>query len=125
MERQTRYALTMKLAGKTADCVQKAIQELLKKHCIKSITADNGTEFASLKELEGIDVYYAHPYSSHERGTNENFNGLLREYIPKGKSLHELTEEELALYTSLINNRPRRLHQYQSAKKLFELAQTA
>ena len=92
---------------------------------IKSITADNGSEFALLSELEGVDIYFAHAYSSHERGTNENFNGLLREFVPKGVSLNKLTQEDLAVYTQAINDRLRRLHNYQSAKKLFELAQTA
>ncbi|MGQ7563801.1 IS30 family transposase, partial [Streptococcus suis] len=62
---------------------------------------------------------------SHERGTNENFNGLLREYIPKGVSLNSLTSEELDKYITAINERLRRLLQYQSSKFLFGLAQTA
>ena len=68
-----------------------------------SITADNGSEFAALNELEGVQVYYAHAYSSYERGTNENFNGLLREFVPKGKSLKTLTAEDLAKATLAIN----------------------
>ncbi|HFH9087150.1 TPA: IS30 family transposase, partial [Streptococcus agalactiae] len=92
---------------------------------IASITADNGAEFSLLSDLEAVDVYFAHPYSSHERGTNENFNGLLREYIPKGVSLNSLTSEELDKYITAINERPRRLLQYQSSKFLFGLAQTA
>ncbi|EGJ38499.1 ISSag3 transposase [Streptococcus sanguinis SK49] len=64
-------------------------------------------------------------HSSHERGSNENFNGLLREFFPKGKSLNPLTDEELAQYLSAINERPRRLHQYKTSKFLFGLAQTA
>ena len=48
---------------------------------MKSITADNGNEFSSLSKIEGLDVYFAHAYSSYERGTNENFNGLLREWM--------------------------------------------
>ena len=92
---------------------------------IKSITADNGSEFAALNELEGVQVYYAHAYSSYERGTNENFNGLLREFVPKGKSLKTLTAEDLAKATLAINQRPRRLLNYQTAKTLFGLAQTA
>uniref|UniRef100_UPI00047F34C5 IS30 family transposase n=1 Tax=Streptococcus porci TaxID=502567 RepID=UPI00047F34C5 len=89
---------------------------------IASITADNGSEFTLLSDLE---VYFAHPYSSHERGTNENFNGLLREYVPKGVSLNSLTSEELDKYITAINERQRRLLQYQSSKFLFGLAQTS
>ena len=124
VERQTRYALTVKLDGKKADYVQEAVRKLRKEYPIKSITADNGSEFASLSDLEGLEVYFAHPYSSHERGSNEHFNGLLREYIPKGGSLCDLKKEKLAFYTDLINSRPRRIHHYQTAKNLFGLAQT-
>lgn len=125
VERQTRFALTVKLPEKKAEYVCQAVREWMKSYPIKSITADNGSEFALLNQLEGVDVYFAHPYSSHERGSNENFNGLLREFIPKGVSLKELSMEDLEAYTSAINQRPRRIHNYQSAKKLFELAQTA
>lgn len=125
VERQTRFALTVKLQEKKAEYVNQAVNELKKKYPIKSITADNGSEFALLSELQGVTTYFAHAYSSHERGTNENFNGLLREFIPKGVSLHNLSKKELASCTAAINDRPRRLHGYQSAKKLFELAQTA
>ena len=97
----------------------------MKLYPIKSITADNGNEFSSLSKIEGLDVYFAHAYSSYERGTNENFNGLLREFIPKGCSLKELNQNLLEDYTKAINERPRRIHGYQSAKKLFELTQTA
>ncbi|KPJ22255.1 IS30 family transposase, partial [Streptococcus phocae] len=125
IERQTRYALTIKLPEKKAEYVNQAILDYMKDYPIKSITADNGSEFALLSELEGVDIYFAHAYTSHERGTNENFNGLLREFVPKGISLQELTQEELATYTQAINNKLRKIHNYQSAKKLFELAQTA
>ena len=125
VERQTRFALTIKLPEKKAEYVNQAVLDYMAHYPIKSITADNGSEFSLLSELEGIDVYFAHAYSSHERGTNENFNGLLREFIPKGKSLKELTQDDLDLFTQAINNRLRRIHNYQSAIKLFELAQTA
>ena len=125
VERQTRYAVTKKLVEKKAECVNQAVLECMKPYPIKSITADNGNEFSSLSKIEGLDVYFAHAYSSYERGTNENFNGLLREFIPKGISLKELNPTLLEDYTKAINERPRRIHDYQSAKKLFELTQTA
>ena len=125
VERQTRYAVTMKLVDKKAEYVNQAVLECMKLYPIKSITADNGNEFSSLSKIEGLDVYFAHAYSSYERGTNENFNGLLREFIPKGCSLKELNQNLLEDYTKAINERPRRIHGYQSAKKLFELTQTA
>ena len=125
VERQTRYAVTKKLVEKKAEYVNQAVLECMKLYPIKSITADNGNEFSSLSKIEGLDVYFAHAYSSYERGTNENFNGLLREFIPKGSSLKKLNPTLLEDYTKAINERPRRIHGYQSAKKLFELTQTA
>ena len=80
----------------------------MKFYPIKSITAENGNEFSLLGDIEGLDVYFAHAYSSYDQGTNEHFNGLLREFISKG-----------------INERPRRILGYQSVKKLVELTQTA
>ena len=125
VERQTRYAVTKKLVEKKAEYVNQAVLECMKLYPIKSITADNGNEFSSLSKVEGSDVYFAHAYSSYERGTNENLNGLLREFITKGVSLKDLDPNLLKTYTKAINERPRRIHGYQSAKKLFELTQTA
>ncbi|HES8950266.1 TPA: IS30 family transposase, partial [Streptococcus pyogenes] len=111
VERQTRYALGVKLEDKQSQTVNRAVTHLISQYPIASITADNGSEFSLLSTLEAVDVYFAHPYSSHERGTNENFNGLLREYVPKGISLNPLTSEELDNYLTAINERPRRLLQ--------------
>ena len=123
VERQTRYALTVYLDGKKAEYVNQAVLQLRNHYPIRSITADNGTEFSKLSEIEGIDVYFAHAYSSHERGTNENFNGLLREFIPKGQSLKQITADYLEEATTAINERPRRILGMKTAKNLFELAQ--
>lgn len=125
VERQTRFALTVKLPEKKAEDVNQAVLECMTSYPIKSITADNGSEFALLSDLKGVDIYFAHAYSSHERGSNEHFNGLLREFVPKGVSLKDLTLNDLEAYTQAINDRPRRILGYQSAKKRFELAQTA
>ncbi|WP_168434774.1 IS30 family transposase [Streptococcus pyogenes] len=112
VERQTRYALGVKLEDKQSQTINRAVTHLIiSQYPIASITADNGSEFSLLSTLEAVDVYFAHPYSSHERGTNENFNGLLREYVPKGISLNPLTSEELDNYLTAINERPRRLLQ--------------
>lgn len=125
VERQTRFAIAVKLANKQAETINSAVKSLLSQYPIFSITSDNGSEFSSLSNLKGVEVYFAHPYASHERGTNENFNGLLREFLPKGVSLNSLTTEELHHYVSAINDRPRRLHKYKTASILFGLAQTA
>lgn len=112
VERQTRYALGVKLEDKQSQTINRAVTHLIiSQYPIASITADNGSEFSLLSTLEAVDVYFAHPYSSHERGTNENFNGLLREYVPKGISLNPLTSEELDNDITAINERPRRLLQ--------------
>ncbi|VGT20771.1 truncated transposase [Streptococcus pyogenes] len=111
VERQTRYALGVKLEDKQSQTINRAVTHLISHYPIASITADNGSEFSLLSDLKAVDVYFAHPYSSHERGTNENFNGLLREYVPKGISLNPLTSEELDNYLTAINERPRRLLQ--------------
>lgn len=125
VERQTRYAVGVKLADKQAETINSAVNHLLIEYPIISITADNGSEFSLLSDLEKVEIYFAHPYSSHERGTNENFNGLLREFLPKGMSLNSLSTNELNQYLTSINERPRRAHNYKSAKFLFRLAQTA
>ena len=101
---------------KKAEYVNQAVLECMKLYLIKSITSDNGNEFSSLSKIEGLDVYFSHAYSSYERGTNENFNGLLREFIPKGASLKEPNQNLLEDYTKAINERPRRIHGYSRQK---------
>ena len=124
VERQTRFALACKLPNKQAETIHQSVKDLLSQYPICSITSDNGSEFSLLSHLAGVDIYYAHPYSSHERGSNENFNGLLREFLPKGKSLNPLTDDELSQYVSAINERPRRLLNYKTATFLFGVTQT-
>jgi IS30 family transposase len=89
----------------------------------KSITADNGTEFldfTKMKEAANCDeIYYAHPYSSWERGSNENGNRILRRFIPKGTNLNSVTEEELQRYEDWVNNYPRRILNYKTANEVF------
>lgn len=77
-----------------------------------------------IRNLNLISIKLMYPYSSHERGSNENFNGLLREFLPKGKSLNPLTDDELSQYVSAINERPRRLLNYKTATFLFGVTQT-
>jgi transposase, IS30 family len=89
-----------------------------------SMTYDNGREFAWHKVIEGttaMTVYFAHPYSPWERGTNENTNGLLREFIPKGTDFSTVSEENLQKYVHLINNRPRKRLKFLSPAQAFAL----
>lgn len=122
VERQTHFAVAVKLVNKKAESINIAVRDLLSQYPITSITSDNGSELSRLSDLKGVDSYFVHPYSSHERGSNENFNGLLRKFLPKSQSLNPVTEEELNRYVSVINNRPRYLHNYKTAKFLFGLA---
>ena len=82
----------------------------------KSITSDNGSEFAGLTEmLLGLsDVYFAHPYASWERGTNEKHNGILRRFIPKGKSLKDYTVQQIKQMTNWMNHLPRKILNYKT-----------
>lgn len=77
---------------------------------IKTITLDNGLEFAEHEEIaRGLqaDIYFAHPYCSWERGINENTNGLIRQYFPKGTDFTQVTDEEIMFVMNRLNNRPR------------------
>lgn len=93
------------------------------KNIFKTVTFDNGTEFSDSAGIEKggrIQVYYAHPYSSFERGTNENWNGIVRRYIPKGKSFDYLTDEHLARIMHYINTMPRKRFGYKSPMDLWQ-----
>ena len=107
----------------SADLVNHEINKIVKEFStldFKTITADNGAAFSKLGELKCVEeFFYAHPYSSHEIGTNENFNGLMREFLPKGQSFNSLIDEELQRYVAAINNRPRKLLGFLSAKELW------
>ena len=90
---------------------------------VKSITFDNGKEFAKHKKIEkalNAKVYFAHPYSSWERGTNENTNGLIRQYLPKGTSFETVSQEEITKVNAEINLRPRKRLGYDCPAKVFD-----
>lgn len=87
-----------------------------------TITFDNGSEFADHELIERdnkLDVYFAYPYHSWERGTNENTNGLLRQFFPKGSSFATITQKQLDRVVKLINNRPRKRHGYRTPEEVF------
>lgn len=127
-ERMTRTEQIYLIEGKRADCVNQVIEqlkeELGEKFCklFKSITADNGSEFAHLAEVlegSGCEVYYAHPYSAWERGSNERHNGLIRRMIPKGKSMDGLTAEKVAEIENWCNTYPRKILGYKTPEECF------
>jgi IS30 family transposase len=99
--------------SKSSVQVKQKIIELLEewKPFIKTITSDNGKEFALHKEIAkelNIDYYFARPYHSWERGSNENFNGLLRQYFPKKYNFNLITKEDIEHAENRLNNRPRK-----------------
>ena len=123
-ERLTNYSIATKLKGKNADEVAQAIiRELLPyKNTLKTITTDNGKEFTRHKLVTkrlGVFVYFARPFHAWEKGAVENFNGLLRQYIPKRKNLETVTEQQVKSYQYKINNRPRAKLNFDSPKLAF------
>lgn len=106
--------------GQDSLSVYKGIERIISnigEENIKTITTDNGSEFADLVKLErnyAIKVYYTHAYSAWEKGTNERFNGMLREFLPKGRSINDITEEELNRMATALNNRPRKVLGYKT-----------
>lgn len=112
-ERKTQLCLMYPLESKRSDEVQAAMIKVLQPFVgkIRSITLDNGKEFAGhegVSEALGTQVYFAHPYSSWERGLNENTNGLIRQYLKKGESLLGLSLEECNRIADKLNDRPRK-----------------
>jgi IS30 family transposase len=128
VERKTRKSLYILVKNKTQKEVISAIKRLRKRvggdfSCVfKTITADNGSEFLdsdSIKKAAKCDeVYYAHPYSSWERGSNENGNRILRRFVPKGTDIGKLTPIELQKIEDWVNNYPRRIFGYKSANQM-------
>ena len=127
VERKSRNAIVLQTNGKNALATYEALKKL-KEHykesfsqIFKSITLDNGSEFAASNEFEslGTTIYYAHPYSTWKRGQNEHFNGLLRRFIPKGKDLSYMAQNDLNRFANMLNNLPRRKLNYSTPADLF------
>lgn len=120
VERKTRYTRIVKLPARRAAEVNLALSkelDFLGELEIHSITLDNGTEFhgyADLKERFGTKFFFAQPYHSWERGTNENTNGLIRQYLPKGTCFRDLTQEECDAIELALNERPRKVLGYRT-----------
>jgi IS30 family transposase len=118
-ERKSRFALLRKVERRTADQVRNALIDLLQPFSdrLYTITADNGKEFAEhekvTQELKA-DFFFAHPYTAWERGTNENMNGLVRQYIPKNRNFASVNETEVELVMNRLNNRPRKCLDFMS-----------
>lgn len=129
VERKTRYTLALKVAGKTVKAVTDAIDSLRELYgenfsqIFKSITSDNGTEFSNLSDLEketATRIYFTHPYSSYERGTNERHNGLIRRFIPKGTRISNYDIYFISSIEEWMNTLPRKILGYKTPEELFE-----
>jgi IS30 family transposase len=124
VERKTGLTLIKKVERKTSKAVSQAMIDLLKpyKNKVRTITSDNGREFAEheviSKKLKA-DFYFAHPYASWERGTNENTNGLIRQYFPKDRDFTTITQKEINFAMDRLNNRPRKRLGYQTPNQVF------
>lgn len=128
-ERKTRKEHIIKIERKSVDGVHKGIQQLKSIYdssfssVFKTITSDNGSEFSELSQAIGSDqvmVYYTHPYTSCERGTNERHNGLIRRFIPKGKSIDYLDDTLIAYVENWCNTLPRKILGYHSPNDRYE-----
>ena len=126
VDRLSLMTLIGKVASKHAKHVTAMTTSLLKqykKRGAKTITSDNGKEFSGHKDISralGIDFYFAHPYSSWERGTNENTNGLIRQYLPKGTEFEGVNEKTCRFIMDRLNNRPRKCLGFRTPKQVFD-----
>ena len=124
VERKTGYVLIGKLAARTAAEASRALLELMARHPdrVATITADNGTEFHWYKEVEAVHpvkFYFATPHHSWERGTNENTNGLIRQYLPKGRTMKGVSQNKCDKIAEQLNTRPRKRHGYKTPNQCF------
>jgi IS30 family transposase len=125
VERKSRFLVVAKLRNRTSkefmDATIEAFKPINPMH-IKTFTTDNGTEFAHFKRLEiatNSHVYFADPYSSWQRGLNENTNGLLRRYFPKGCNFHDISDSLIQEVVDKLNHRPRKCLNYRTPYEVF------
>ncbi|MDE2078948.1 MAG: IS30 family transposase [Patescibacteria group bacterium] len=122
LERKSGLFLVTKVKDKSSEATRAAVAVRLENLPAHTLTVDNGPENRQWQELEaatGLDVYFAHPYRSSERGANENANGLLREYFPKGTDFRDVPDEEIAKVEYALNTRPRKRHGFLSPLEIW------
>lgn len=125
VERKSRFLVAAKLANKTAEAMARASIAAFRRiprTLRMTLTVDNGKEFARFKHIEeqtGLSVYFADPYAAWQRGCNENTNGLLRRYFPKGCDFSAVSDEALALTVKKLNDRPRKCLNYWTPREVF------
>jgi integrase, catalytic region len=129
VEKKTDYYIAIKIHVKDSVPVKTAMEVLRKEYgedkfsnVFKTITADNRSEFEDLKSIEewGVQIYFAHPYSSWERAQNERHNRLFRRYVPKGVSIENYTDEQIMWFADEINDLPRRQLCYSTPAEPFD-----
>lgn len=129
VERNTLNSIHRKIKSKTAEAVSTEISRLKSEfgdkfsQVFKTITSDNGSEFATLSDIEkdtDTKVYFTHPYSSFEKGCNERHNGMIRRFIPKGKSIYNYSSDEIGYIEDWCNTLPRKKLGYKTPQELFE-----
>lgn len=124
VERKTKYTIIGKLKARTTSELNKRVISLIRKQDrpVRTITADNGTEFHQYEQIEqatDTTFYFATPYHSWERGLNENTNGLIRQYLPKGKSMADLTQRMCEDIADKLNRRPRKTLDYKTPEQCY------
>ena len=128
LEKKTENYMAFLIPRKTSEAVMAAMQMLKAEYgdhfaeVFKTITVDNGAEFADFTQCEawGTEVYFAHPYTSWERPQNERHNGLFRAFVPKGASLHSYSAEDILSAADELNSRPRKKLGYATPEELFD-----
>ena len=125
VDRKSRLTIIVKIRSKQADHVHQKIRDrlkLLQEGRCRSVTLDNGTEFARCHRLVkhlGLALYYAEPGRPYQRGTNENTNGLIRQYFPKGTDFRIISHHQIREVENLLNNRPRACLGYKTPNEVF------
>jgi len=123
VDRKTKKTKMAIVDSKQAIIVSTKIIKLLKNETKHTVTLDNGKEFAKHKQIKaktGAMIYFAHPYSSWERGLNENTNGLIRQYFPKGSSFENITDADVLRVENILNNRPRKSLGYCTPNEIYD-----
>lgn len=127
VERNTRHKIIKRITSKSAPAVTEALNDIFANYpdvqkIFKTITSDNGLEFSELSEQGKafrVDVYFAHPYASWERGSNERHNGLIRRFIKKGQPIHRYSDEQIDSVAEWMNTLPRKILGYLNPNEAF------
>jgi len=125
VDRKTGYVFIGKLPQRTVQAANQRAISMIKaaRRPVKTLTLDNGTEFHGYKDIEAstrTTIYFATPHHSWERGTNENTNGLIRQYLPKSRSMAHISQKDCNRIAQQLNARPRKRHAYLTPTELYE-----